>query len=219
MLAPAATATLLPVDQRQGLQRHRRLARLQARRALRQPLLHADPPDLHPRQRRLPVEADADVRVAAQRRPDLGAEEAATDRASQRDPRETSATTTSSASTRASATSARATSRRAAPRRSATKAAASADGERPRRLPRLPRRDQAPRQERIEERYGNLFEMYERITGENPYEVPMRIFPAPHYTMGGLWVDYDLSRRSPACSCSARPTSPITAPTASAHRR
>jgi succinate dehydrogenase / fumarate reductase flavoprotein subunit len=42
----------------------------------------------------------------------------------------------------------------------------------------------------IEARYGNLFEMYERITGENPYEVPMRIYPAVHYTMGGLWVDY-----------------------------
>ena len=44
----------------------------------------------------------------------------------------------------------------------------------------------------IEERYGNLFEMYEKITGENPYVVPMRIYPAPHYTMGGLWVDYNL---------------------------
>jgi succinate dehydrogenase / fumarate reductase flavoprotein subunit len=44
----------------------------------------------------------------------------------------------------------------------------------------------------IEERYGNLFEMYERITGEVPYEVPMRIYPAPHYTMGGVWVDYNL---------------------------
>lgn len=44
----------------------------------------------------------------------------------------------------------------------------------------------------IAERYGNLFEMYERITGENPYEVPMRIYPAVHYTMGGLWVDYNL---------------------------
>ena len=44
----------------------------------------------------------------------------------------------------------------------------------------------------IEERYGNLFEMYERITDENPYEVPMRIYPAAHYTMGGLWVDYNL---------------------------
>ena len=44
----------------------------------------------------------------------------------------------------------------------------------------------------IRERYGNLFEMYERITGEDPYAVPMRIYPAPHYTMGGLWVDYNL---------------------------
>lgn len=44
----------------------------------------------------------------------------------------------------------------------------------------------------IAERYGNLFEMYERITDENPYKVPMRIYPAPHYTMGGLWVDYNL---------------------------
>ena len=44
----------------------------------------------------------------------------------------------------------------------------------------------------IRERYGNLFEMYERITGEDPYTVPMRIYPAPHYTMGGLWVDYNL---------------------------
>jgi len=44
----------------------------------------------------------------------------------------------------------------------------------------------------IAERYGNLFEMYEKITGEDPYVVPMRIYPAPHYTMGGLWVDYNL---------------------------
>jgi len=44
----------------------------------------------------------------------------------------------------------------------------------------------------VQEKYGNLFEMYEKITGENPYEMPMRIFPAVHYTMGGLWVDYEL---------------------------
>ncbi|MBN9794182.1 fumarate reductase/succinate dehydrogenase flavoprotein subunit [Pseudonocardia sp. TMWB2A] len=49
----------------------------------------------------------------------------------------------------------------------------------------------------VENKYGNLFEMYERITGENPYEVPMRIFPAVHYTMGGLWVDYDLQSTIP----------------------
>jgi succinate dehydrogenase / fumarate reductase flavoprotein subunit len=49
----------------------------------------------------------------------------------------------------------------------------------------------------VEAKYGNLFEMYERITGENPYDVPMRIFPAVHYTMGGLWVDYDLQSTIP----------------------
>jgi succinate dehydrogenase / fumarate reductase flavoprotein subunit len=49
----------------------------------------------------------------------------------------------------------------------------------------------------IEERYGNLFEMYERITGEDPYKLPMRIYPASHYTMGGLWVDYNLMSTIP----------------------
>ena len=49
----------------------------------------------------------------------------------------------------------------------------------------------------VRERYGNLFEMYERITGENPYRVPMRIYPAVHYTMGGLWVDYRLMSTIP----------------------
>ncbi|HKI85193.1 MAG TPA: fumarate reductase/succinate dehydrogenase flavoprotein subunit, partial [Thermoanaerobaculia bacterium] len=49
----------------------------------------------------------------------------------------------------------------------------------------------------IEDRYGNLFEMYQDITDENPYEVPMRIYPAPHYTMGGLWVDYNLMSNLP----------------------
>lgn len=49
----------------------------------------------------------------------------------------------------------------------------------------------------VEERYGNLFEMYERIAGENPYEQPMRIYPASHYTMGGLWVDYELMTNVP----------------------
>jgi succinate dehydrogenase / fumarate reductase flavoprotein subunit len=49
----------------------------------------------------------------------------------------------------------------------------------------------------IEAKYGNLFEMYERITDENPYQQPMRIYPAPHYTMGGLWVDYHLMSTIP----------------------
>ncbi len=52
-------------------------------------------------------------------------------------------------------------------------------------------------EDKIRERYGNLFEMYERIAAENPYEVPMRIYPAAHYTMGGLWVDYNLMSTIP----------------------
>jgi len=52
-------------------------------------------------------------------------------------------------------------------------------------------------QKAVAERYGNLFEMYERITGEDPYKTPMRIYPATHYTMGGLWVDYNLESTIP----------------------
>jgi succinate dehydrogenase / fumarate reductase flavoprotein subunit len=52
-------------------------------------------------------------------------------------------------------------------------------------------------EEAIATRYGNLFELYERITGESPWEVPMRIYPAPHYSMGGLWVDYGLQTTIP----------------------
>jgi succinate dehydrogenase / fumarate reductase, flavoprotein subunit len=53
----------------------------------------------------------------------------------------------------------------------------------------------------VRERYGNLFEMYERITGEDPYQTPMRIYPASHYTMGGLWVDYELMTTIPGLYC------------------
>src|SRR5215204_1141615 len=53
----------------------------------------------------------------------------------------------------------------------------------------------------VQERYGNLFEMYERIAGEDPYSVPMRIYPASHYTMGGLWVDYELMTTIPGLYC------------------
>jgi succinate dehydrogenase / fumarate reductase flavoprotein subunit len=51
--------------------------------------------------------------------------------------------------------------------------------------------------DKVKERYGNLFDMYERITGEDPYKVPMRMYPASHYTMGGLWVDYNLMSNIP----------------------
>lgn len=49
----------------------------------------------------------------------------------------------------------------------------------------------------VKEKYGNLFDMYEKITQQNPYEMPMRIYPAVHYTMGGLWVDYELMTTVP----------------------
>ena len=68
---------------------------------------------------------------------------------------------------------------------------------------------------KIGEKYGNLFEMYERITDEDPYKAPMRIYPASHYTMGGLWVDYNLMSTSRGCTSPARRTSPTTAPTGS----
>ena len=54
-------------------------------------------------------------------------------------------------------------------------------------------------EEAVKAKYGNLFDMYERITGENPYQIPMRIYPAIHYTMGGLWVDYNLQTTIPSC--------------------
>jgi len=53
----------------------------------------------------------------------------------------------------------------------------------------------------VKEKYGNLFDMYEKITGENPYDFPMRIYPAVHYTMGGLWVDYELMTTIPGLYC------------------
>lgn len=53
----------------------------------------------------------------------------------------------------------------------------------------------------VKEKYGNLFDMYKQITGEDPYEVPMRIYPAVHYTMGGLWVDYNLMTTVPGLLC------------------
>ncbi len=56
-------------------------------------------------------------------------------------------------------------------------------------------------EEPIRNKYGNLFDMYERITGEDPYRVPMRIYPAVHYTMGGLWVDYNLQTTVPGLFC------------------
>ncbi len=108
----------------------------------------------------------------------------------------TSAITIWSGDIRASATSRRATSPRAPRRRCATKAAASVQaGSAFISISRMP--SSGLGEKVIEERYGNLFDMYEQITGENPYKVPMRIYPAMHYTMGGLWVDYNLMSTIP----------------------
>ncbi len=115
--------------------------------------------------------------------------------AAARSPR-TSATTTWSASTRRSATWSPATSPPAPPRTSATRAAASAPAASASTWT-SPTRSRGWAGPAVEAKYGNLFEMYERITGEDPYQVPMRIYPAVHYTMGGLWVDYDLQSTIP----------------------
>ena len=154
-------------------------------------------PTCIPVERRASVEAHADARVAAQRRARVGAEAEGGLRASRRTrSRRRSATTTSSGSIRASATSRRATSRRAPRRKCATRAAASARAGAAS-ISTSPTRSSASARTRSRERYGNLFEMYERITDENPYKVPMRIYPAVHYTMGGLWVDYNLMSTIP----------------------
>ena len=175
----------------QGVQRDRDLARAQARRGVREPVLHADPPDLHPAVGRHAVQADADERVAAQRRAHLGAARRSATTAppdqipeDERDyflerrypafgnlvPRDVASRAAKGMIDE---------DRGVGPRRNGVY---------------LDFADAIARlgEDVIRARYGNLFQMYERITGEDPYRVPMRIYPAPHYTMGGLWVDYDL---------------------------
>ena len=187
---------LLPRDQRQGLQRHRHLARLQEGRRLRQPLLHADPPHLHPGHRRPPVQAHADERVAAQRRPHLGAEEEGRHAAARPDPRGRARLLPRAQVPELRQPRARATS----PRAHAKQVCDEGRGVGPSGLGvYLDFADAIKRLGAtvIGEKYGNLFDMYERITDENPYKVPMRIYPAVHYTMGGLWVDYNLMSTIP----------------------
>ena len=111
-----------------------------------------------------------------------------------------SATTTSSGSTRASATSRRGTSRRVPPSGRSTPVAVSGR-RRTACTSTSPTPSAGSASDVISERYGNLFDMYERITGEDPYAVPMRIYPASHYTMGGLWVDYELMTTIPGLYC------------------
>ena len=155
---------------------------------------------MHPADRRLPVEAHADVGVAAQRRPHLGAEERrTTTRSADQIPEddrdyylERLYPSFGNLAPRDIAS------------RAAKRAVDAGRGVGP--LKNGVYLDFADAIDRlgkdvIEERYGNLFEMYERITGEDPYEVPMRIYPAIHYTMGGLWVDYELMTTIPGLYC------------------
>ena len=206
---------LFPVNERGRVQRHGHISGLQTRREFRQPVLHPNPSDLHPGHRRSPVEADADVGIAAQRWPHLGAGQSLAIRVirtrfptSERDyylerkypsfgnlaPRDIA-------------------------RRAAKQVCDEGRGVGPGgRGVYLDFADAISRlgKAKVAEKYGNLFDMYVQITGENGYERPMRIYPALHYTMGGLWVDYNLMSKCPACSSSARRTSPTTAPIASA---
>ena len=187
---------LLPLHQRQGLQRHRDLAGAPQGRAVRQPLLHPDPPDLHPGVRHPPVEAHADERVAAQRRPGVGAR---CRRGDTRAPGDIPEDERDYYLERIYPSFGN-----LVPRDIASRAAKNVCDEGRGVGPGglgvyLDFADAIERLGRhaVEAKYGNLFEMYQRITGEDPYEVPMRIYPAVHYTMGGLWVDYDLQSTIP----------------------
>ena len=191
---------LLPLDQRDGLQRHRDLARppqgrlLRPTPATRRSIRRASRSPASTRQ------ADADVGVAAQRRPHLGAEERRRLREGPaRDPEEDRDYYLERIYP---------TFGNLVPRDIASRAAKNVCDEGRgvgpkvgdfRRGVYLDFTDALKRMsaEAVAEKYGNLLDMYQRITGENPYEVPMRIYPAVHYTMGGLWVDYDLQSTIP----------------------
>ena len=188
---------LLSLDQRERLQRHRGLSRLQARRALRQSLLHADSSRPAFRsggdyQSKLTLMSESlrnDGRV-------LGAEKEGRQAPAEPDSRGGARLLSRAQVSRASAISRRATSPRARPRKCATTAAASAPADSG---VYLDFADAIKRlgEDGVRERYGNLFDMYHQITGENAYKTPMRIYPAVHYTMGGLWVDYNLMSNVP----------------------
>jgi succinate dehydrogenase / fumarate reductase, flavoprotein subunit len=184
--------------------------------AVRQPLLHPDPPDLHPGVRRVPVEADADVGVAAQRRRIWVPKDPDETRPRRhprggprllpraqvpglRQPRPARRRVPQRQGAWSTPAGRRARSRTASTSTSPTRS--SARGRTRSTSVRQPVRDV-----RAHHRRG-------------PLPGPMRIYPAPHYTMGGLWVDYNLMTTIPGCTRSGRPTSPTTAPTGSAPRR
>ena len=189
---------LLSLDQRQGLQRHGHLARLQdaalpspipASRRFTRPASRST----GDHQSKLTLMSESlrnDGRIWVPKKQGRQA------RRRTRFPKR-SATTTSSASTRASATSCRATSPRAPPSAVCDEGRGVGPTGRGVYLDFADAIKRLGERRRSRERYGNLFDMYERITGENPYKVPMRIYPAVHYTMGGLWVDYNLMSTIP----------------------
>ena len=179
-----------------GSQRHRHLARAQARRAVRQSLLHADSPHLHSGLGRLPVEAHADERIAAQRRPRLGAGQEGRQPAAQPD-----------SGRGARLLPGAALSELRQPGAARRGFAQRQDGlrRRPRRgrdgpggLPRFPRRHPAARQERHS---PSATATCSTCTSASPARIPTRCpcasIPAIHYTMGGLWVDYNLMSTIP----------------------
>ena len=191
----------------------------QARRALRQPVLHADPPDLHPGVGRPPVEAHADEREPAQRRPRLGAEDAGRHAAAAADPRGRARLLPRAAVPELRQPGARATSRRAPPRRSATRAAASARRSWPS-ISTSPTRSSRVGEDTmraaLRQPVPDVREDHRRgsVQGADA-DLPRRPLHDGR-AVGGLQPDEHDSR---ACTCSAKRTSPTTAPTASAPAR
>ena len=187
---------LFSFDQCQILQRDGGVARAQKRRLFRQSVFHPDSPDLHSRERRLPIETDADVGIAAQRWPRVGSQSEVGDTRAPGDIPESERDYFLERRYPAFGN--------LVPRDVASRAAKLAcdEGRGVGETGLAVYLDFADAIERlgaetVKARYGNLFHMYHHITAEDPYQVPMRIFPAVHYTMGGLWVDYNLMTTIP----------------------
>ena len=206
---------LLPVDQRRELERHGGVALLQARRAVRQPVLHADPPDLHPGLGRAPVEAHADEREPAQRRPRLGAEDGRRQAAAAADPR--SRARLLPGAPLPELRQPRPPRRRLARRQVGLRRRARRRRHRPRRLSGFRRRDpprrRGHRARPLRQPVPDVREDHRRgsVQGADA-DLPRRPLHDGR-PVGGLQPD---EHRSRACTSWARPTSRITAPTASA---
>ena len=187
---------VLPVDQRGELQCHGRLARAQARRVLRKPVLHADPPHVHPGFGNAPVEADADERKPSERWARLGAED---DRGTSGRRQQIPEADRDYYLERRYPSFGNLVPRDVASRNAKAVCDEGRGVGESGLAVYLDFEDAIQRlgEDVIRARYGNLFDMYRKITDEDPYKVPMRIYPAIHYTMGGLWVDYNLMSTIP----------------------